>query len=126
MNNEFDTNKLDTFCDSWLDSWSKNRPDKLIEFYTEDTYYSDPARPQGLHGRKELYDYLKKLLAKNPDWKWMRKNLIPNHEGFCLIWTAEIPSNNKIVLVSGMDRIVLSNFKIKRNEVYFDTQPLSL
>lgn len=115
---------LEEFCDAWLNSWSGNQPEKLLDYYTEDVFYSDPARPKGLSGKSSLREYFVKLLAKNPDWKWARTRLFPNEEGFTLRWTAKIPRAKDSISISGMDRVVLRDSKISRNEVYFDPRSL--
>lgn len=109
--------ELTSFCDHWLQSWSGNKPEKLIEFYSDDAFYLDPANPQGIQGKEKIFLYFQKLLAKNPNWIWQREILLPTEEGFCLIWKAQVPE-----LVRGMDRIVITNGTISRNEVYFDTK----
>src|SRR5215813_5626253 len=34
---------LDEFCRRWLSAWTGNRPQELIQFYSADAYYRDPA-----------------------------------------------------------------------------------
>lgn len=114
--------ELEQFCDKWLESWTGNNPEKLLSFYTNDAFYSDPAYPDGLEGKSDIRPYFIKLLGKNQDWKWEREILYPTHEGFSLVWKANIPIKDRIVAVKGMDRIVLIDEKISRNEVYFDTR----
>ncbi len=58
------------FCGRWLPAWEGNKPDELIQFYADDVLYLDPANKKGLRGRGQIFPYLKKLLAANPDWKW--------------------------------------------------------
>lgn len=117
-------NELEKFCDEWLSSWTGNEPGKLISYYADDAFYSDPAFPQGLTGKEELLSYFTKLLRKFPDWKWEREILFPTSEGFTLIWKATIPLRDKTISVKGMDRVKLENMKISRNEVYFDSKVL--
>ncbi len=57
------------FCHKWLSSWTGNTPEKLINFYSENSYYQDPANPNGLEGHKQILPYFKNLLDKNPNWK---------------------------------------------------------
>ena len=42
-------------CGRWLAAWTGNRPDVLIDFYSSDAFYSDPARWAGLRGRVRRY-----------------------------------------------------------------------
>ncbi len=57
------------FADRWLPAWSGNRPEHLASFYSFDAFYRDPAVPGGRHGRSELLQYFRALLARNPDWQ---------------------------------------------------------
>lgn len=117
--------KLEQFCDEWLKSWSGNRPETLVSFYHDEAFYLDPAFPQGIKGKENLLNYFTKLLRKFPDWKWERELLFPTSEGFTLIWKATIQVKEKTVSVKGMDRVALTDMKISRNEVYFDSKVLS-
>lgn len=116
---------LKDFCKRWLASWSGNRPDELIAFYDPAAYYQDPAFPQGLKGHGEILPYFKKLLAKNPDWRWSMQSIFPVMEGFVLKWRAEIPRDGKSAAIcEGMDLVLLRGRIIVRNEVYFDPRPM--
>src|SRR5690606_21811822 len=119
-------NDLEKFCQSWLESWTGNNPDLLISFYSDDVYYRDPARPNGLKGREELYSYFKKLLAKNPNWIWKPLEVIPTSIGFTLKWRAQISVGAKEVQVEGLDIVQVEDTKIIRNEVFFALSPLFL
>ncbi|MGZ3687378.1 MAG: nuclear transport factor 2 family protein, partial [Bdellovibrionota bacterium] len=107
------------FCTRWLSAWTGNRPEQLREFYTEDSYYRDPARPQGLRGA-ELLPYFTKLLAKNPAWEWKAVEILPTEKGFCLKWKASIPAGPTVVSEEGLDIVEMRGTRISRNEVYFD------
>lgn len=112
--------QLNHFTDNWLSSWTGNRPDLLLEYYTEDAYYLDPANPQGLKGKDQMKAYFTKLLAKNPDWVWTSVEIMPTEKGFTLKWKAEIPLPTKTLTIFGLDIVELIDGKISRNEVYFD------
>lgn len=116
MNSQY----LDNFCSRWLNAWTGNRPEKLIQFYSDDAYYRDPARADGIRGKKVLFEYFSKLLRKNPDWVWTAKEIIPTAKGFVLKWAATIPTASASVTVEGLDVLELSDDRITRNEVYFD------
>ena len=58
------------FAAKWLPDWTGNHPDKLIEHYSDDVFYSDPGIPAGVRGKNELLSYFKKLLTQNPQWIW--------------------------------------------------------
>jgi len=113
------------FASSWLPAWTGNQPEKLIEFYSEDTFYLDPGIPSGVKGKQELFNYFTVLLAQNPKWVWEQIEPIPMEKGFLNKWLAKIPVGNKIIECIGVCFIEFDeNGKIKRNEVYFDRSEL--
>lgn len=115
---------LKDFCDAWLSAWTGNQPEKLIAFYTEDAFYRDPAKPSGLRGHAEMLPYLTKLLAKNPDWTWKALEILPIEKGFVLKWEATIPAGGRVAVETGLDIVEITQGKIVRNEVFFDTRNL--
>ena len=112
------------FCDEWLLSWTGNKPDQLIGFYSSDAFYSDPSLPQSLKGHDQIFPYFKKLLANNPVWEWTREELFKTEKGFTLKWKAKIPVGDVKVIEYGLDIVEIANGKITRNEVYFDRTQL--
>ena len=119
-----DEREIIEFCNPWLVAWTGNNPEKLIEFYSEDAFYLDPAKPKGLKGREEIFQYFKKLLAANPNWIWESVEVFPTKKGFTAKWKATIPVGTKVIIEYGMDIVEVENGKMKRNEVYFDTSNL--
>jgi len=116
-----DYNKTLEFCKKWLKAWTGNNPEKLIEFYNKNCYYQDPANPEGLKGKDDLYRYFEKLLTANPNWKWELEEFYETEKGFILKWKATIPINNNTLMEYGMDIVEINDVqKISRNEVYFD------
>ena len=112
------------FCNDWLPAWTGNQPEKLIKFYDENAYYQDPAYPGGLNGREQILPYFKKLLARNPDWRWELVEIFPTDKGCTAKWKATIPVGEKVIIEYGMDIVELNNNKVTRNEVYFDRSRL--
>jgi len=112
------------FCRKWLRAWTGNRPEELIEFYSEDAAYRDPARPQGLKGREALLGYFRRLLAANPDWVWEPLEVQATERGGWLKWRATIPNARGQIVEEGLDLVELRDGKISRNEVYFDRTAL--
>ncbi|MFW9799197.1 MAG: nuclear transport factor 2 family protein [Candidatus Thorarchaeota archaeon] len=108
------------FCKEWLSAWTGNQPEKLIEFYTKDAFYKDPANPNGLKGHDEILPYFRKLLERNPEWKWEVVEVYPTKNGFTFKWRAEIPVGSKVIEEEGVDIVEILFRKISRNEVYFD------
>jgi hypothetical protein len=111
------------FCTNWLGAWTGNNAEGLIQYYTENAYYSDPANPSGIRGREQLLKYFKKLLSKNPDWIWTAVEIIPTQKGFTLKWRATILVKQASISVYGLDIVEMEGARISRNEVYFDTAP---
>ena len=114
---------LELFCKEWLNAWTGNKPEKLIDFYSDDTYFRDPANPEGINERELLFKYFKKLLERNPNWKWELVEFFPTEKGFNFKWKATIPIETEQIIEYGMDIVELDPLckrKVKRNEVYFD------
>ncbi len=108
------------FSRAWLSAWTGNEPEKLIEFYADDAFYLDPARPMGLNGRESILAYFRKLLAANPRWKWEALEVFPTERGFTLKWKATIPVGPDTLMKYGLDIVELHHGRIVRNEVYFN------
>jgi hypothetical protein len=96
----------------------------LIEFYSGDAFYLDPAKPEGLKGREKIFAYFKKILAANPDWIWEVVEVYPTELGFVGKWKATIPVGTKTLIEYGMDIVEVENGKVTRNEVYFNISNL--
>lgn len=111
---------LNEFCTNWLNSWTGNQPEQLLTYYTENTFYSDPATRNGLNGHQQLLPYFTKLLKYNPNWKWKALEIIETPKGFTLKWEASIPVGDTYIIEQGLDIVELTDGKISRNEVYFD------
>jgi hypothetical protein len=119
-----ESEKAKDFCNKWLPAWTGNKPELLISFYSEDAFYSDPFIPQGLKGNKSILAYFRKFLSFNPNWEYEKVEIFPTKNGFTLKWTVSLPVNNDTVVGYGLDIVEISNDKIIRNEVYFDTASL--
>lgn len=112
------------FADSWLPAWTGNEPERLLEFYADDAFYSDPAIPQGIRGRGNLQAYFKKLLERNPEWVWEQIEAVPMEGGFVNKWRARIPAGSESLTLEGVCLVWLRGNRISRNEVYFDRTSL--
>lgn len=113
------------FSKDWLAAWTGNQPDRLLAFYAEDAFYSDPARRDGVRGHEALRKYFERLLANFPDWSWETEEVIPTEKGFTLKWRATIPVGGETVVETGLDIVEVEGARITRNEVYFDRATLS-
>ena len=111
-------------CKRWLPAWTGNKPDLLIQIYTDTAFYSDPANKGGLKGRDQILPYFKKLLTANPNWVWEAVEVFPTELGFTMKWKATIPVGSEVVTEYGMDIVEVSRGKVTRNEVYFDRSAL--
>lgn len=112
------------FCNRWLPTWGGDRPNELIDFYSDDALYFDPANKAGLRGHEEILPYFKKLLSANPKWKWEPVEVYSTDLGFVAKWRATIPVGTETVVEDGMDIVEVKHGKITRNEVYFDRSAL--
>jgi hypothetical protein len=113
------------FASKWLPAWTGNHPELLADFYSEDTFYSDPAIPEGIRGKADLLGYFRRLLAKFPDWVWTQIEAIPMEDGFLNKWNAAIPVGQTTLNIVGVCFVQLDESgKIRRNEVYFDRHDL--
>jgi len=108
------------FVAKWLPTWTGNTPDKLIEFYSKDAFYRDPANKEGLKGHDQILPYFRKLLAANPNWKWEAVEVFPTATGFIAKWKAMLPVGSEVIIENGMDIVEVKGGKVIRNEVYFD------
>jgi hypothetical protein len=116
-----------TFAETWLPAWTGNRPELLASFYSDDTFYLDPAIPDGVRGMPALLEYFRKLLARNPDWVWTQIEGIPLEAGFLNKWRAVVPVGTATLEVIGVCFVQLDRKgKICRNEVYFDRSKILL
>ena len=112
--------EIPEFCSRWLHAWEGNKPGDLIDFYSDDGLYIDPANKKGLKGRDRIFEYFKKLLSANPSWKWEAIQVFPTNLGFVAKWKATIPAGAETITEYGMDIVEIERGKIARNEVYFD------
>jgi SnoaL-like domain len=112
------------FAAAWLPAWTGNDPARLVAFYTEDAFYSDPAIPDGVQGRDALLEYFRALLASFPDWTWTNTGAIPMDGGFLNQWRATIPVGGTVIECDGVCTVRLRDGLIERNEVFFDRSDL--
>ncbi len=124
MEKTMELEKAKDFCNQWLPAWTGNNPESLVSFYSEDAFYSDPFIPQGQKGKEQVLAYFRKFVRQYPNWKYDPVEIFPTEGGFTFKWKVSLPINNDIIVDYGMDIIEISNNKITRNEVYFDTARL--
>ncbi len=115
-----DKDELFEFCEKWLHAWTGNNPEKLMDYYTEDALYVDPANRDGLRGKAEIREYFEKLLDVYRDWVWKPIEVFPIESGTIVKWECTIPVGPETLYEVGLDIVELEGKKISRNEVYFD------
>ena len=120
----YDAAEARAFAERWLPAWTGNDPERLAAFYSEDTFYCDPAIPGGVRGRAALLTYFRKLLARNPRWVWTHRGSMPLADGFLNLWHASIPAGARTIEIDGACSVQLRDGLIYRNEVYFDRSEL--
>jgi len=64
--------------------------------------------------------YLRRLLARHPEWVWTQRASAPMQDGFLNFWQAKEPIAGTEVGFSGVCLVVLRDGLIARNEVFFD------
>ena len=116
--------KAKDYCNQWLPAWTGNKPELLISFYSDAAFYSDPFIPQGLKGKEQILRYFRKFISYYPNWKYDQVEIFPTENGFTLKCKVSLPINNDTIVGYGLDIVEVSNDKIIRNEVYFDTASL--
>lgn len=112
------------FCSEWLPAWTGNDPDRLLTFYADDVFYSDPAVPQGVEGKEALRRYFARLLASYPDWSWTHRHSLPLPDGFLNYWQARLTGDGEAPAWEGVCVVRLRGSRIFRNEVFFDRSSL--
>lgn len=112
------------FCNRWLPAWTGNRPEFLISFYSDDAFYSDPFIPKGVKGKEQILAYFRNFVSFYPSWQYEHVEIFPTENGFTLKWKVSLPFDKGPVVDYGVDIVEVSNDKIIRNEVYFDTARL--
>jgi hypothetical protein len=112
------------FAERWLPAWTGNQPERLVAFYTEDAFYSDPAVPAGMRGRAALLAYFGRLLALNSSWVWRQRGSLAIPDGFLNLWHATIPVADRVVEADGVCTVQLRDGRIYSNQVFFDRSEL--
>ena len=110
------------FCAGWLPAWTGGDAARLAAFYSDDVFYADPARPDGVEGRAALERYLERLLGRFPGWVWTHDRSLPLPDGFVNFWTCD-PGTGAAPF-RGVCLVHIRAGLIFRNEVFFDPAPL--
>ncbi len=119
-----DAREARAFAEKWLPAWTGNEPERLVSYYSDDAFYSDPAIPAGVQGREALLGYFARLLARNPRWVWTHRGSTPIRDGFLNEWHATVPVGDRVVEADGVCTVQLRNGRIYANRVFFDRSEL--
>jgi ketosteroid isomerase-like protein len=118
-----DQQRLDRLIDRFLDAWTAQDVERVLDCYTEDLRYRDPNTRGEVQGRENLRRYLTKLYGA---WQmsWARREVyeLQGVEGVAFLWRATFrrPGGSEVLEADGMDLAVLRGDRLARNEVYFD------
>jgi len=120
--------EIQALVDRWFPLWVDGNAEKVVEVYSEDVVFKDPARPGGIFGKKAFLEYVTKVLKAFRRWDWDVKEIIPYDEGdgFIIIWnvTVTVAATGGKAAFPGIDLVWTRDGKIARNEVYFDRSVL--
>lgn len=119
---------LDALIARFLDAWTAQDVDRVLDCYTEDLRYRDPNTRGEVAGRDAMRRYLRKLFG---EWQmtWARREvfLLRGDEGVAFLWRATFrrPGGTQVIEADGMDLAILRGDRLCRNEVYFDRAVLA-
>jgi SnoaL-like protein len=109
------------FAERWLPAWTGNRPQRLLAYYADDVFYSDPRVPEGVRGKPALTRYFTRLLSDYPDWVWEHERSVPLFDGFLNDWKATVPVGGEKRLWHGVCTVQIRQDRIYRDEVFFQS-----
>lgn len=112
------------FSEEWLPSWTGGNADRLLQFFSDDAFYSAPAIRAGIIGSTALRRYFERLLAAFPEWRWTHERSLPLPAGFLNYWTARLTGAPDARTWMGVCVVQLQGRLITRNEVFFDRSPV--
>lgn len=122
------TEQLERTISRFLEAWTAQDVDRVLDCYTEDLRYRDPNTRGEVLGREAMRRYLTKLFAA---WQmtWAKREFfeLRGEEGVAFLWHATFrrPSGSLVIEADGMDLAILRGERLARNEVYFDRAVLA-
>ena len=111
----------------FLDAWTSQDVERVLDCYTDDVRYHDPNTRGDVIGRDSMRRYLTRLFA---DWQmtWAAREVfdLEGQDGVALLWRATFrrPGHDATVEIGGMDLALLRGDRVARNDVYFDRAAL--
>ncbi len=120
MNAEAD---LETLARAFLEAWNSQDVETVVACYTADVIYRDPNTRGEIAGSEGLRRYLRKLFAEwRMTWALREAHPLAGKEGAAVLWQATFQraGSSAQVEADGMDLVLFSEDKVRRNDVYFD------
>ncbi len=123
-----DRQHLEHLIARFLDGWTSQDVERVLDCYTEDLRYRDPNTRGAVEGREAMRRYLGKLFGA---WQmtWHRREVfeLRDQDGVAFLWHATFrrPGDSRVVEADGMDLALLRGDRLARNEVYFDRAVLA-
>lgn len=117
----------DTLVTRFLDAWTSQDVERVLDCYTDDLRYRDPNTRGEVTGRESLRRYLTRLFT---GWQmtWAAREVfdLAGQDGVALLWRATFRRTGeaRVIEIDGMDLAVLRGDRVARNEVYFDRSAL--
>jgi ketosteroid isomerase-like protein len=111
----------------FMDAWTSQDVDRVLDCYTDDVRYHDPNTRGDVTGRDAMRRYLTRLFA---DWQmtWAAREMfdLAGQDGVALLWRATFrrAGQDGVIEIDGMDLALLRGDRVARNEVYFDRAAL--
>jgi ketosteroid isomerase-like protein len=122
------TQHRDRLIARFLEAWTSQEVERVLDCYTEDLRYRDPNTRGTVEGREAMRRYLTKLFAA---WQmtWARREVfeLQNDDGVAFLWRATFrrQGGSQVVEADGMDLALLRGDRLARNDVYFDRAVLA-
>lgn len=120
--------QLDALIVRFLDAWTAQDVERVLDCYTDDLRYRDPNTRGEIEGRDAMRRYLAKLFAR---WQmtWARREVfeLRGGDGVAFLWRATFrrPGGAQVITADRMDLAVLRGERLARNEVVFDRSLLA-
>ncbi|MFQ5457358.1 MAG: nuclear transport factor 2 family protein [Myxococcota bacterium] len=111
-----------------LADWNTQDPDRVLGRYMPDLIYRDPNTRGEVKGAEAMKRYLTELFgAWKMHWALREAHLFEDRNGCAVLWhaTFQKPDGEQTVEIDGMDLVLMTGDRIRRNEVWFDRAALA-
>jgi len=119
--------EITALAERFLDAWNSQDIERVVACYTDDVVYRDPNTRGPVSGADAMRRYLGKLFA-NWTMHWSLREAFPlgGEDGAAVLWRATFRREGMSeVTADGMDLVLLTGDRIRRNDVYFDRVALA-